>query len=223
VEADFWHERWEKNEIGFHRPAFNRHLMNHAHLLEMVPGAHVLVPLCGKSLDLLWLAAKGFRVSGIEISERAVEDLFIENDLDFKTRAIPGGRLYSHQNLSVYCVDFFEFDLDLIPGPDAVYDRASLVALPARMRPDYSKRLAAMMPPGCRSLLVALDYPPAEMNGPPFAVPASEVRTLFDRWFEIEMIHAEDCLSREPRFRKKGLTRMDEYVMLLTRRSDQSA
>jgi thiopurine S-methyltransferase len=217
MEAEFWHERWEKNEIGFHQQEFNRHLMNHAHRLELVPGAHVLVPLCGKSLDLLWLAAKGFRVSGIELSERAVEELFIENDLAFKTRAIPGGRLYSHRNLSVYCMDFFDFDLELIPRPDAVYDRASLVALPAGMRPDYCKRLAAMMPVGCRSLLVTLDYPPDEMNGPPFAVSTREVRALLEAWFEFDLIHSEDCLPREPRFAKKGLTYLHEHVMLLSR------
>lgn len=42
----------------------------------LAPDATVFVPLCGKSLDIGYLASLGYRVVGVELSELAVEQLF---------------------------------------------------------------------------------------------------------------------------------------------------
>ena len=81
MEADFWHDRWRNDEIGFHQRKFNRHLVKHWPTFGSQPEARVFVPLCGKSLDLIWLAERGHAVVGCEISEIAVASFFGEAGL----------------------------------------------------------------------------------------------------------------------------------------------
>lgn len=221
MEPDFWHERWARDEIGFHRPDFNPLLLTHWKRLGLDPGAHVFVPLCGKSLDLLWLAEQGFRVTGVEISGRAIRDFFSENGLTPEIQRVGDAVRYRHGDLDLWETDFFSLDPDRIGAFDAVYDRAALVALPPSMRVDYAVRLASLTPPGVSGLLVTLDYPQQEMRGPPFSVPPDEVERLLAPCFELSPIHAEDCLAAEPRFRAKGLSRMEEHVYLLRRRQTE--
>jgi len=215
MKADFWHERWEKGEIGFHQQDFNRHMLAFTGRLGLPPGAHILVPLCGKSLDMLWLARQGYRITGIEISERAARDFFVENRLAYEFERSPGVISYRGEQVSILCMDFFTVESTQLTHVDAVYDRASLIALPPEMRPAYAGYLAGLLDPGTGSLLVTLEYPQEEMRGPPFSVTFDEVQQLFGSQFAIEHLYSEDCLAREPRFRKKGLTRLEEHVFLL--------
>jgi len=221
MEAEFWHERWEKGEIGFHQNEFNRHMQEFVGRLEVPAGARVLVPLCGKSRDMLWLAGRGLRVTGIEISERATRDFFRENRIAFEVRERPEAVIYTGGEIEIFCADIFTLSRRVLPSFDAVYDRASLVALPPEMRTDYADLMAELADPGVRSLLVTLDYPQEEMRGPPFSVTQDEVERLFGSRFDIWPLHTEDCLAREPRFRKKGLTRLEERVFILRKKADR--
>jgi thiopurine S-methyltransferase len=215
MKADFWHERWEKGEIGFHQQDFNQHMQAFVDRLGIRSGAQILVPLCGKSLDMLWLAEQGYRIFGVEISERAVKDFFTGNRLDYELERKPGVIEYRGEQIRILCTDFFTLEKTDLPRIDAVYDRASLVALPAEMRSSYAEHLSRLIESGTRSLLITLDYVQDEMRGPPFSVTSGEVRRLFGAHYGIEHLHSEDCLAREPRFRKKGLTRLEEHVFLL--------
>jgi len=215
MEPEFWHERWEKGEIGFHQHDFNRHMQEFIDRLDVQAGAHILVPLCGKSLDMLWLADHGYLVTGIEISELAVRDFFAENGLVHEIIDRSGMLIYRGENIDIYCADIFTVEETDLPLVDAVYDRASLIALPPEMRLDYAGHLTSLISGGIRSLLVTLDYPQEEMRGPPFSVTPGEVEQLFSSRYGINRLHSEDCLANEPRFRKKGLTRLDEHVFIL--------
>jgi thiopurine S-methyltransferase len=217
VDPEFWHERWERGEIGFHQKDFNAHMQNHMGLLRLDNRANVLVPLCGKSRDMLWLASQGFRVTGVEINARAVDAFFAENALEFEAESCADGQRFLSEQIEIWCADFFQLDAASLPKIDAVYDRASLVALPRRMRKVYANRLGALISPGTPMLLVTLDYPPLEMNGPPFPVSSFEVFDLFEGNFQIEEVLTEDCLEREQRFKEKGVTQMSECVHVLRR------
>lgn len=218
MESEFWHECWEQGRLGFHQEEYNRHLVRFFPGLCLAPGAHVLVPLCGKSRDMLWLADQGYRVTGIEISDRAARDFFAENELPAEVVEGPVGPRYRSGRIEICVGNFFRFDTSLLPPIDAVYDRAALVALPPEMRMAYAAHLASLIPTGTQILLVTLDYPESEMSGPPFPVTPAEVQGLFGSRFEIEQLHSESCLEREPRFRKKGLSRMIERVHILRKR-----
>lgn len=217
MQADFWHQRWQTGEIGFHKNEYNASMTRFIDLLGIEPGDHVLVPLCGKSLDMIWLRKQNFRVTGIEISPLAVEGFFDENNISYNILEKEWGLFYQADGINILCADFFNIQSIDIPPIDAVYDRASLIALPQEIRSNYVAHLATLMPDTSRSLLITLDYPQQEMDGPPFSVSASEVEKLFGQQFIIESIVSEDCLANEPRFQEKGLSRLDERVFLLTR------
>ncbi len=217
MQADFWHQRWQDGEIGFHKHEYNASMKRFIDLLGIEQGDHVLVPLCGKSLDMIWLREQHFRVTGIEISQLAVDDFFIENNIEHDISEHEWGLMYQADGITIYCADFFNIYSANLPHVDAVYDRASLIALPRDMRTDYVGHLSLLMPDTARSLLITLDYPQREMDGPPFSVSDAEVRQLYGQEFIIETIIAEDCLANEPRFKEKGLSQLVERVFLLTR------
>jgi len=80
MDPQFWHERWQRNETGWHQREINAHLQDFWPQLQQPAGGRVLVPLCGKSRDLLWLRAQGHAVLGVEISPIAVREFFAENE-----------------------------------------------------------------------------------------------------------------------------------------------
>ena len=212
MEAEFWHDCWERGRLGFHQLDFNQHMMEYMPQLELQPGAHVLVPLCGKSLDMLWLLEQGFAVTGIELSQKAVEDFFAENSLEFDTRETETCIIYRHGRLEIRCTDLFETGLDWLPPIDAVYDRAALPALPPEMRRDYATLMLQHLPLNTFILLQAMEYPQHEMQGPPFSVDPAEIEELYGLCCTIDVLHSEGCLDQRANFREKGLSRLIDHV-----------
>ena len=218
MEADFWHDCWAEGRLGFHQSKFNRYMTEFWPRLGLPAGARVLVPLCGKSLDMLWLLDQGYQVTGIELSRRAIEDFFAENGLRLTTAETPLGRAYRHGGLELLCSDLFEAGPAILPTFDAVYDRASLPALPAAMRRDYATLMVDGLRPGAVILLQTPEYFQEEMDGPPFSVPPAEVEALYARAFTVERWHSEDSLDRHQRFRERGMTALSDHVYRLTRK-----
>lgn len=216
MHQEFWHERWQLNQIGFHNEAFNLHLQYCWPALNIAPGSRVFVPLCGKSKDMLWLLAQGYEVTGVELSPLAVEAFFTENSLPVTAGRQGKFSVSSADGLRIYCGDFFDLSANDLAGVNAVYDRASLVALPPEMRADYAARMQHLLEPETKMLLVAFDYPQHEMPGPPFSVKTQEVETLYRSWCNVELLYSEDILDRVPQFRDKGVSRMEEQIYVLT-------
>ncbi|MCF7983879.1 MAG: thiopurine S-methyltransferase [Thiohalocapsa sp.] len=218
MKPEFWQQRWQRGEIGWHAEEFNRHLTEHWSRLGAPAGGRVLVPLCGKSLDMLWLAGRGHRVLGVELSDIAAAAFFEDNGLSPAVTDEPPFRRYRVDELEILAGDFFDLDSSQAQGISAVYDRAALIALPPQMRPAYAERLAALLPAQVPSLLITLDYVQSQMQGPPFAVSRDEVAELFGTAFEIETIADVDILAESPRFAERGLEQLAEHVYRLRRR-----
>ncbi|MEJ2059725.1 MAG: thiopurine S-methyltransferase [Gammaproteobacteria bacterium] len=217
MNPEFWHDRWTHNEIGFHQQQFNLHLQQHWTSLKAEYGSRVFVPLCGKSLDLLWLAGEGHRVLGVELSPIAVEAFFEENNLTPNVESFSNFTIYRLDEIEILCGDFFDLVPDDLQGVQAVYDRASLIALPPEMRALYAVHMRRLLKPGVSELLITLDYPQEEMQGPPFSVTEAEVRALYSEGFEMETIDNLDVLAENERFRERGLSRLNELVFRLRR------
>jgi thiopurine S-methyltransferase len=178
VETDFWIARWAEGKIGFHEGKPNAYLeRNRARLAGR---RRVLVPLCGKSIDLAYLAGFGHQVVGVELVEEAAQQFFSEQGVTAVVRPHGAFREYVAGAITIYVGDWFAVDQALLGAFDAFYDRAALIAMPPEMRPAYAKQLRALAgtAPG---LLVTLEYDQAVMDGPPFSVREDEVRRLFDR------------------------------------------
>lgn len=217
MDIAFWHERWKQNEIGFHQETFNSHLQEFWPSLGLPAAGRVFVPLCGKSRDLLWLRAQGHSVVGVEVSPIAVSDFFQENRLTTTVTRHESFEAWEADGLTILCGDFFALTPDWFTDVQAVFDRASLIALPPDMRPRYAAHLTGLLPPGARILLVTMEYPAGGMQGPPFSVDESEVRTLYAKHFRVTSLLRQDILTENPRFRERGLTALHEHVYRLER------
>jgi len=216
VDHAFWMERWKLGQIGFHRSDVNGMLLRHHAVLGAA--SRVLVPLCGKSLDLDWLAAQGHEVVGIELSRLAADAFFAEHRLQPTVEVLPAATRLKAGRIEILCGDFFAIGAQDLGRVDAWYDRAALIALPAAMRGAYVDHLAKLLAPGARGLLVTLDYTPATAQGPPFAVDEAEVRARHARDFTVASLERNDVLGQEPRFQERGITAMHEQAYALRRR-----
>jgi len=215
MEHDFWHRRWRKNEIGFHQETVNPYLAEHWPELDLGAGSTVFVPLCGKSRDLAWLHSRGHGVVGVELSRVAVEAFFHEQHL--RAGPAPQGAFECWQadGYRLLGGDFFALQPADLGPVDAIYDRASLIALPAAMRVRYAAHLRDLLPADLPLLLVTVEYRQQEMDGPPFAVQQDEVEALYAAW-QPTLVARHDILAEAQRFRDKGVTRMHEAIYRMT-------
>lgn len=214
----FWQERWARSQIGFHQEKVNGYLRRHWARLGLAEQAAVLVPLCGKSLDLAWLAEQGHTVIGVELAERAVEDFFTERDVQPQVSQQGAFKIYQAGKLRILCGDFFALSRDDVAGCQAFYDRAALIALPSEMRECYAAHLQAILPPACQGLLVTLVYDQQRMDGPPFSVEDAEVEQCFTPGWVPHELERKDVLSGNPRFVENQLEAVEEVVFHLARR-----
>lgn len=212
MEPDFWHRKWQRNEIAFHEGRPNALLVRHIDRLSLKAGSHVFVPLCGKSTDLGWLMARGLRVSGAELSRDAVDQLFA--DLGLEPAVTQTGSLthYRAPGIDIHVGDVFALSADMLGRVDAVYDRAALVALPAAMRARYAGHLTRITGTAAQ-LLICFEYDQSLMDGPPFSVDAEEVRSLYDRDYALSRLERVEVAGR-----LKGAVEATESVWLLERR-----
>lgn len=191
MEHQFWHNKWESNEIGFHEGEPNALLLRHFSALDLAPGARLFVPLCGKSRDVHWLLAQGHAVVGAELSRLAIEQLFAELGLEPQiTDAGPLER-FTAGALTVFVGDIFDLDRHTLGEVRAVYDRAALVALPTPMRERYAAHLAALTH-HARQLLITLDYEPSLLAGPPFPVTEHELRRLYGEAYHLTRLETHE-------------------------------
>lgn len=217
MDTEFWLERWRQGQTGFHQQRVMPLLQKYWPSLALPPGSRVLVPLAGKSLDMVWLAEQGMRVLGVELSALAVEQFFAEHKLSPTQRDSAMGRHHIAGNIEVICGDIFELDSATLTGCAGFYDRAALIALPRATRRRYAAEIYGRLPMGCRGLLLTVDYPQAEMGGPPFAVDPAEVDTLYTERWTVQTLDERDILTHEPKFAERGLTRMSTSVYRLER------
>ena len=181
-----WLEFWENNEINWHSDVVTQELEEYLGLLKLEPGNKVFFPLCGKSLDMIYLLNKGFSVIGVELSEIGIKQFFHENELDFTITQVGEFDLYSAKNIEIYCGDFFSLSSKNLSDVKAVFDRKSLIALDQNLRQKYVKHLNDIISLGVRVLLITLHYPQHQMSGPPFSVDKFEVESLFSMAFKYQ-------------------------------------
>ncbi len=189
MDDQYWQKKWQLGDTLFHQGHPHDELVKY---FSRLSGNRVMVPLCGKSTDLLWLRSKGYEVVGIELSPIACEALFVENGLQFTKRPLGPGILFETEKLKVWCGDYFLAPTSLWEGCTAVYDRAALIALPDSVRIKYVQHLnevwAGKAPAGSSLLLITLEYRTDKIIGPPFSVSEEEVHTLYKNYFDIERL-----------------------------------
>jgi len=216
VETQFWLNKWEKNEIGFHLNKPHPWLVAFwSELHQENEPKHIFVPLCGKSLDLDFFYQQGYQVTANELSEDAIKAVFERLQLTPDVSKWKGGACYRAQRLTIYVGDFFLLDDAQVTDIDWVYDRAALIALPEEMRSQYTQKIMTLCPKA-NQCLITLDYQQALMSGPPFALSDEEVRHHYQAAYDINELKSADIIEYEPRFEKKGLPALFQRLYRLT-------
>ncbi|NDY94752.1 thiopurine S-methyltransferase [Wenzhouxiangella limi] len=214
MDKEFWHQRWQAGQIGFHTPEAHWALLAYWPELVHQIDEPVLVPLCGKTLDMRWLCERGHPVTGIELNPIAVHDFFAEwkrrpTPIEQADQALSG---LEADGVSLWQGDFFAFKP--ATAYRAFYDRAALIALPPAMRKSYVEQLRKCLAKGSIGLLVTLEYDQNLKGGPPFSVSFEEVAEMTG--FDSVPLERRDVLDESSKFRAHGITSLHETVYRLT-------
>lgn len=207
MEHGFWLDKWERGEIGFHREEVHANLMRELEWFEAGQTGHVLVPLCGKSRDLFFLASRGHRVTGVELSEIACLALFEREGLVPEHSDLGPFRAWSAGGVTVLQGDIFELRPEYVPGANRIWDRASMIALPSEMRRAYVSKLRDVMSAqsDARMLLNTLEYTPGTGLGPPFNVTDEEVCSSYQDLGVSNVLCDDQSDQIRPAWRKRGV------------------
>ena len=208
----FWHDRWKNQLTRWHRAEYNDLMLKHWPSLNAPDGSEVLVPLCGKSLDMLWLADQGYSIVGLEMVEQAINTFFSENQLSPESTQF--GKLVKHSStpFTIFQGDVFALEAGTVQA-DAWYDRAAMVAIPPSTRESYVQQIRQQTKPGAVGLLITLTYPQHEGDGPPFSLTDEDAFSLFSEGFEIERLEVIDVSDEKDR----GVSSVTSSVFKITR------
>lgn len=222
MEISYWISRWEQDKTGWHMDHVFPPLQEFWPRLQQPRGSTVMVPLCGKSLDLDWLYRQGHRLIGVDVSASALCAVRQRMAaLTFRESRRGSLTCYEAPRLQLWCGDFMKLKPRWVPPVDAVYDKAALIALPADRRRTYSAHLLSMLQPHTQLLMNTFEYEQDEMTGPPFAVSRAELDQLYGHQLRLELLQTRNLLPDLPGFRRRGLrSRLEEKIWHGTPRQD---
>lgn len=191
MKSDFWIERWKTNDTPWQLSAPEPLLVRH---FPKRAAQNVLVPLCGKTVDLLWLQEQGHKVTGVELSDIACHSFFKDAKIDYKTQGVRNFEVFESKNIKIWCGDFFALQNDDLPKLDSIYDRAALIALPTDLRKKYAERITEIVQArgseNFEMLLILKEKIGSTHEGPPFLVSLDELQSIYASHFKIEALEA---------------------------------
>ncbi len=190
--SDAWKRRWREGNIGFHQEDTNAQLIQFWSGLVPDECATVLVPLCGKTLDMLWLRSRGHRVVGVELSELAARAFFDEAELNARETRRGEYLVLDADGVEIWVGDFFSLTPDMIGTIDAWFDRAAIVALEPSLRRWYAEQISSLLHDESIGFMLTFEYPSEERDGPPFSVSFQDVEEAFSGLYRGELL---DCLD----------------------------
>ena len=223
MDPKFWHDVWDEGQIGFHQSEINKNLKKHLNLLQNTDH-EILVPLCGKSLDMNYLISNKFKVYGVEIVKKALVQYLKEHKLNYHSKEISSEEnekfeayITENDKLHLYHGDFHQFD-KLGMKFNAIYDRASMIALPPEQREIHAQTLKNLTKKNGTILLITLEYDQSKVNGPPHSLETPEVERLFSNDFEITIINEEKTKNLGAKFKNNGINLVTQKVYCLKRK-----
>ena len=214
----YWIARWSEGRTGFHRASPQAWLVEHVQRLAPRGDERVLVPLCGKSVDLVFLERRGHSVVGVDVAAQAFQEFLAEQRRSATVRTEPPFTIHATGAIELWCGDFFALDPARHGTFPAIFDRAALVAFPDARRAEYARKLVELLAPGGRLLLVAMEYEQSKWAGPPFSVTRDEIARRYGASCRVEPLAERSLLEEEPVWRERGVDRLVETLTLLQKR-----
>jgi thiopurine S-methyltransferase len=193
-----WLKLWRNRQIDFHQKTVNKFLARFWPGLDLIKGSRIFVPLCGKSLDMIWLAKQGYEVIGIELSPIAVKAFFRENHLQPVRRRMGKFTLWKHGRISILCGDFFLLNKLDLGHIDTVYDRAALTALPEDIRKTYVSQMRLILPGTANMFLLTIEDIEEKEGLKINPTVDQEIDMLYSQNFDISLTHTERVFEHDP-------------------------
>ncbi|XP_039593296.1 probable thiopurine S-methyltransferase [Polypterus senegalus] len=223
---DEWVDRWKDGRIGFHQDIVHELLKKYLEkILNGRKGIRFFFPLCGKAVDMKWLADLGHTVFGVDVSEIGIKAFFSEQNIPYTEEpvgTIPGAKLFKSTDgkIFLYNCNLYDFTSSVAGRFDGIWDRGSLVAINPSDRQRYAALIISLMDTDCRYLLDTFLYNPNLYSGPPFFVPDETVQDLFGEMCSIQLLDSVDALSEKQN--NWGIDSLTEKVHLLTLKKSSS-
>lgn len=206
MEISYWQSRWRKDKTGWHMDQVYPLLPDLWPALSLKAGARILVPFCGKSVDMQWFISEGFHVTGVDVAEKALHAFMERSQKSFSSHQQYGFQVFRSKNMELWQGDFQKLPVTKIPPFDAIYDKAALIALPRNMRPKYAQKILQCSGPETQMLLQTFEYEQDEMPGPPFSVDEREIRQLYGKQFDLALLHQKQKPELRDKFQRRGLS-----------------
>ncbi|XP_059174983.1 thiopurine S-methyltransferase-like [Physella acuta] len=195
VEA--WKSWWDERQIGFHQS--DVHKMLSKHLAKLIPddkANKVFFPLCGKAVDMSWLASQGYNIVGVDGVKKALEEFFTDQGIEYSVEDVNHNeqtfQMFKSKDdmIRLYCTDIFNFTPDIEGTFDAVWDRGALVALNREDVSGYVQNMKRLLSPNGRILVEVMEYDPDGQNKhpPPHPMYEEEIRSLYEPECEVHLI-----------------------------------
>lgn len=208
----FWLDRWQSNDTPWHQTEIESFLVEH---IQLKKAARVLVPLCGQSLDMIWLQNQGYKVVGVELSEKAIRDFFYLHQTNFEIEETSSFKIFRSKNIEIIKGDFFDLKSEILGPIDAIYDRAAMIAISPNLREEYllkCKELAggSFLREDFEWLLITRESSNQEHQGPPFNLSFEDLKNLCSKWVILKCLKTRDRPSRSesPEIVKESLYRL---------------
>lgn len=199
MNPEFWQKRWQEKRIGFNQSEVNPLLIKCWSALNVPTGSRIFVPLCGKSIDMVWLAAQGCDVVGVELVESAVQEFFAEQNIEPSVhqpvenpaiKCYQGQLVNNERSITLWVTDIFALTAKDIGSINAVYDKAALIALPADTRSGYSEQIRKISG-NAPQLLITLNYDQSKKDGPPFSINGEQVQQYYGNHYQMTELASE--------------------------------
>jgi len=212
MQTNFWQQRWKDNEIRFHEPEANAFLVDHLTGLNLTSGSRVLVPLCGKTLDIHWLLGRGYRVVGAELRKLAIDALFEEMQVTPSITQVGDLLHYQAESIDIFVGDIFDLNAELLGPVQAIYDRGALVALPEDIRQRYVRHLL-LIGDAAPQLLITYQYNQQRLAGPPFSLAESMLSDYYRASYQLSCVGTREVVNSF-----NGAVAAEENAWLLRKR-----
>jgi len=211
-----WLKIWETGDTKFHSAKITPELIKYLPKTRIKPGECVLVPLCGKSKDMFWLAEQGYQVIGVELSSKACEEFFIDHGLQPQITKEKRFIKYHYQNITLLCGDFFDLKNEDIPDIKLIYDWKALIALPPKIQKKYVAHLMHCVDNQADMLLLSIDSPD-KINGAPYPITPQEINKLFSHYFMIQLLENKVIAELAEHLIELGYRKASATIYLLSR------
>ncbi|KAG0284637.1 hypothetical protein BGZ96_011025 [Linnemannia gamsii] len=194
-QEDGWNELWRREihpwDKGTPSPALIEVIEKKPISAQIPKSGNVLVPGCGRGVDVFYLGNEHRKAYGLDISPIAVQQC-----KDIRTE-----KGISESVAEFIVGDFFKFDTPA-GGFQLVYDYTFFCAIPPTLRADWGRRMSEIIPKD--GILITLMFPiGTHTDGPPFAVSVDHYHSFLDANFDCLLV--DDCSSFEARQGKEKI------------------